>query len=240
MNFSIPIKYTGISEYSHYNKFFCLIKNTELHIYSTTELNFIQKFSFNDQISNIEWSPDCNLILVTFLKQGVCEVKSLDSPDWICKIDEGVAGMASARWSPDSRRILTICDFNLRLTIWSLIDRSTNFINYPKFSEKGMAFTGNNYFLALVERKECKDFIGLYYIADWTLVSHFCLESVDCQDVFFTKDDGEIVVLDGCLECKFFVYSPKLWLGKPFETIVHLIFSLFWIYLTIIFGLVCL
>ncbi|UPT66332.1 MAG: hypothetical protein M0D57_17945 [Sphingobacteriales bacterium JAD_PAG50586_3] len=34
---------------------------------------------------------------------------------------------------------------------------------------------------------------------------------------------------------QFFVYSPKLWRGKRFETIMHIIFSLLWIYLTIVF-----
>lgn len=32
-----------------------------------------------------------------------------------------------------------------------------------------------------------------------------------------------------------FIYSPKLWRGKSFETIVHIIFTLFWIYLTYTF-----
>ncbi len=30
---------------------------------------------------------------------------------------------------------------------------------------------------------------------------------------------------------QFFVYSPALWRGKPFETFVHIAFSLFWLYL---------
>jgi hypothetical protein len=34
---------------------------------------------------------------------------------------------------------------------------------------------------------------------------------------------------------QFFVYSPKLWRGKPFETTMHIIFSLLWIYLTFVF-----
>lgn len=32
-----------------------------------------------------------------------------------------------------------------------------------------------------------------------------------------------------------FVYSPKLWRGKRFETIVHIIFTLLWIYISSIF-----
>lgn len=34
-----------------------------------------------------------------------------------------------------------------------------------------------------------------------------------------------------------FGYSSKLWKGKLFETIVHIIFTLFWIYLTVVFYL---
>lgn len=36
---------------------------------------------------------------------------------------------------------------------------------------------------------------------------------------------------------QFFVYSPQLWKGKPFETIVHVVFSIIWMYLTLVFTL---
>jgi hypothetical protein len=34
---------------------------------------------------------------------------------------------------------------------------------------------------------------------------------------------------------QFFGYSSKVWKGKLFETIVHILFSLFWTYLSVIF-----
>ena len=37
---------------------------------------------------------------------------------------------------------------------------------------------------------------------------------------------------------QFFVYSPRLWKGKRFETAMHILFSLLWIYLTVIFLLI--
>lgn len=37
---------------------------------------------------------------------------------------------------------------------------------------------------------------------------------------------------------QFFIYSPKLWKRKYFETIIHIVFSILWAYLTIIFFLV--
>ncbi len=33
-----------------------------------------------------------------------------------------------------------------------------------------------------------------------------------------------------------FVYSPKLWRGKAFETTVHIVFTGFWSYMTYVFG----
>ena len=37
---------------------------------------------------------------------------------------------------------------------------------------------------------------------------------------------------------QFFIYSPKLWKGKKFETIAHVFFSLLWIYFIIIFSII--
>lgn len=37
-----------------------------------------------------------------------------------------------------------------------------------------------------------------------------------------------------------FVYSSKLWRGKPFETAVHIVFTGFWLYMTVVFGWVAL
>lgn len=31
------------------------------------------------------------------------------------------------------------------------------------------------------------------------------------------------------------IYSPKLWRGKTFETIMHFVFTVFWVYLSIVF-----
>lgn len=34
---------------------------------------------------------------------------------------------------------------------------------------------------------------------------------------------------------QFFGYSSQLWRGKPFETVIHIVFSLLWIYLSVVF-----
>ena len=40
------------------------------------------------------------------------------------------------------------------------------------------------------------------------------------------------------LYVQFFVYSSKIWRGKTFETIVHIIFCVFWAYLSAVFFLI--
>ncbi|MEM7603214.1 MAG: hypothetical protein AAF357_17610 [Verrucomicrobiota bacterium] len=39
------------------------------------------------------------------------------------------------------------------------------------------------------------------------------------------------------LVVQFFWYSPKLWRGKPFETVVHIVFAILWAGLTLLFAL---
>lgn len=40
------------------------------------------------------------------------------------------------------------------------------------------------------------------------------------------------------LYVQFFVYSTKTWRDKTFETIVHILFSIYWTYLSVIFILI--
>eukprot|EP00118_Oscarella_pearsei_P013053 m.100881 g.100881 ORF g.100881 m.100881 type:complete len:65 (+) comp37100_c0_seq15:49-243(+) len=52
-------------------------------------------------------------ILCAMLKRGIIQVWSLEKPDWRCKIDEGSSGLTAAKWSPNSRHILTTAEFNV-------------------------------------------------------------------------------------------------------------------------------
>ena len=62
--------------------------------------------------------------------------------------------------------------------------------------------------MALAERKDNKDHIGIYFTGDWSLVSHFPVDSYDLNDIVWSKDNTSIVVFDSELECKLLVYSP--------------------------------
>ncbi len=37
---------------------------------------------------------------------------------------------------------------------------------------------------------------------------------------------------------QFFGYSSELWRGKVFETVMHIVFSIFWLYLSVVFVMI--
>lgn len=80
-------------------------------------------------------------------------------------------------------------------------------------------------------------FIGLVVL----LIGIFCLYSA--TDIVSTRlgrqlSFGLFIFWATRLIFQFFVYSPKLWKGKKFESTIHILFSVLWIYFTIVFFLV--
>jgi WD40 repeat protein len=163
-------------------------------------LQIVQIFTCLDAISRIEWSPDSQMLLAAQYKRALVQMFSLERPTWVCRIDEGPVGLTYARWAPDSRHVLTSSDFSLRLTIWSLVDRSSAYIRQPKFAAKGCEFSHDGRFLAVVERREYKDMIGIYATDTWELVKHFAVDAVDLEDLAWSPDDRFIAIWDTPLE----------------------------------------
>jgi hypothetical protein len=73
--------------------------------------------------------------------------------------------------------------------------------------------------MALGERQNGKDFIGIYFTGDFSLVSHFQVGTFDMCDLIWTKDATNLIVIDTPLEVKFLVYSPTgnlIYSGEPY------------------------
>ncbi|CAN0916024.1 WD repeat-containing protein WRAP73 [Linum grandiflorum] len=133
---------------------------------------------------------------------------SLTQPEWTCKIDEGPAGIAYARWSPDSRHILTTSDFQLRLTVWSLLNTACVHVQWPKHASKGVSFTKDGQFAAICTRRDCKDYVNLLSCQTWEIMGSFAVDTVDLADIGYSPDDSAIVIWDSPLEYKVLIYSP--------------------------------
>lgn len=170
-----------------------------------------------DFVDHLEWSSDSSMILIGLFKRGIVELKSIAHPEWVCRIHESLAGIAFGRWLPDNRHIMTTNEFNIKLTIWSLIDKSLKYINYPKYARKGLSYTTNGNFMALVERINSKDAIGIYFLKDISLITKFEIATSDVQDIKWTSDNSAILAYDNPIECKLYIYSPTGELNASIE-----------------------
>jgi WD40 repeat protein len=172
-------------------------------------MQVVQLFSCVDKISSVEWAPDSEYILCGLYKRPMVQAWSLSQPDWTCKIDEGPAGIAYARWSPDSRHILTTSEFQLRLTVWSLVNTACVHVQWPKNASRGVSFTKDGKFAAICTRRDCKDYINLLSCQSWKIMGVFAVDTVDLAGVEWSPDDSSIVVWDSLLEYK--VHVPSFW-----------------------------
>ena len=163
MNFSDYFQQSG-ALIRYQGDLVAVAKNFEVSIFETNTLRVLNKYQFTDVVSDLEWSPDGAYILIGIQKRAQAFVKSVTDPEWQCKIDEGLAGMVSCRWAPTSRHVITVSEFNLRLTVWSMIDKSVQYIQGPKHSNKGLCFSPNLKIMALIEKnmEDSRDMVGLY------------------------------------------------------------------------------
>eukprot|EP00026_Physarum_polycephalum_P009526 Phypoly_transcript_09653.p1 GENE.Phypoly_transcript_09653~~Phypoly_transcript_09653.p1 ORF type:complete len:449 (+),score=50.72 Phypoly_transcript_09653:22-1347(+) len=182
-------------------KFRLVVRNSE-------SLEIVHIFSCLDNIQTIEWSSDSTYILCAMLKRGTVQVWCINQPRWTCKIDEGLAGLVHARWSPDGRHILTTADFQVRITVWSLVNKSVCYIKSPKLPVQGLAFSRDGKFMAVAERRDCKDFVSVYSCATWEQIKQFKVSTADLVDLSWSPDGRVICVWDTPLEYKVFLYSP--------------------------------
>ncbi|XP_065842538.1 WD repeat-containing protein WRAP73-like [Oscarella lobularis] len=170
-------------------------------------LQITSLFTCIDAINHFEWSPDSMFVLCCLFKRAIVQVWSLEQPDWRCKIDEGSSGLTAATWSPDSRHILATADFNLRVTVWSLTDKSVFYMKYPKGIRSGLDFTRDGKFLALAERRDCKDYVSVFACDSWQLYKHFPVETSDMSGIRWSPDGHFLCVWESLLEYGVYIYS---------------------------------
>ena len=117
--------------------------------------------------------------------------------------------MSYSLFSPDSLHILSINENITKLYIRSLTNKLLFFINFPKFSKKGISFSssGTGNFMALAERKDTKDLIGIYYILKWTCIRRFLVETEDLQDIKWSNDNLNLLIVDTPALCKLLIYN---------------------------------
>lgn len=178
-------------------------------VIDSNESHALAAFRASEPITNMEFSQDSKLLLFYSPKRSLVEIRALFNQDWFCKIDESSVGLVGARFVPDSKQVMVFSDFQLKLSIYNLCNKRVAHINNPKYHDKGYQFTKDGKFLAIAERKEAKDYIGIYYSQDWKLVSYFPVDTFDLQDLSWSPDNSVISATESCLEYKLLMYSPS-------------------------------
>lgn len=56
------------------------------------------------------------------------------------------------------------------MTVWSLVDKSVSYIKYPKDCQQSIDFTQNGKYMALAERRDCKDCVSVFTCSTWQLL----------------------------------------------------------------------
>ncbi|KAK7817284.1 hypothetical protein U0070_004421 [Myodes glareolus] len=208
MNFSESFKLSGLlCKFSPDGKYLASCVQYRLVIRDGKTLQILQLYTCLDQIQHIEWSADSLFILCAMYRRGLVQVWSLEQPEWHCKIDEGSAGLVASCWSPDGRHILNTTEFHLRITVWSLCTKSVSYIKYPKACQQGITFTRDGRYLALAERRDCRDYVSIFVCSDWQLLRHFDTDTQDLTGIEWAPNGCVLAAWDTCLEYKILLYS---------------------------------
>lgn len=185
------------------------VDRNRVRIHDTDSMSLLETRTNPDECTELEWSPDGRLLLCTIVKKKSVQIWAREDTGFSCTIDEGLAGLTHAEWAGDSRHVITSSEFQIRLTIWMLEQRKAKYIKFPKFSKKGIAQSYNRKYLAVVERREHRDYIGVYRQGYWELINRFKVDTIDLEDIMWSTNDRVICCYDNPLEYRFLIYTPR-------------------------------
>jgi hypothetical protein len=163
-------------------------------------------------ITHIGWSSDSEYVLACCSKRGVVNVYSMVDPQWNARVEAGAEGLARAEWAPDGRSIICFSEwgvsdlsisanpksthrpYQLRVTVWSLLDGTATYIQFPKHMDRGKlkyrcvflrrslnstgyTFRKDGRYFILAERHKSRDTIGVYDARDGYKVTRVSLSN---------------------------------------------------------------
>jgi len=148
-------------------------------------------------IQAIRWSPDSKLVAASCIHgpfdsvATIVHIFSVHTPDWKAVIKDGaLSGVANILFTPDSRHLIVVSEYHIRLTVWSLSSKVVRNIRFPK----SLSFDNSGQFLAVVASGSAVtdgggsgEAISIYDMAgNWAEVSRFFV-NIDCSAVYVTR-----------------------------------------------------
>ena len=216
----------SMASYSPSGSYLATVFGIKVTVRDTVTLDVIQIFQCIDKPDKMEFSPDSEYIVCAYLARGAIQCFSMPDPDWKCRINEGVSGFINVFWMPNSRSIITVSDFGIQLTVWSLLDSTTHIISSPKQGlgnltvnqasrQQLLSFTDCSRFLGIVHRMELHDYIGVYSTEPFNELSRFKSKSNDVAALYWTPSSTHIVTVDSPLTYKVVIYTASGEVSHP-------------------------
>ncbi|KAL5641245.1 hypothetical protein ACGC1H_001658 [Rhizoctonia solani] len=154
-------------------------------------------------ITHIGWSCDSEYVLACCSKRGVVNVYSMVDPQWTARVEAGAEGLARAEWAPDGRSIICFSEWGLRVTVWSLLDGTATYIQFPKHTDRGYTFRKDGRYFVLAERHKSRDTIGVYDARDgYKVTRHFQAPTQSLAAMSLSPNGRHLAVWEGPLEYK--------------------------------------
>ena len=198
------------------NSSYCVqTEATRVCVVDTQTLSPVTSFLTGDTASSIEWSRDSVLLLITIASKHRALAFSLSDASFTAKVDESLCALHSAHFSPNGGHIITVTDFHVRMTLWSLSDASVTYIKCPKplRSERAAVFNRRGNMFASVQRVEHKDEATVYQYRHtnntWECISAFTLATEDVASLVWSGDDEHIAAVDSPLDYNIFIYTCR-------------------------------
>mmetsp|Transcript_26229 Transcript_26229/g.47281 ORF Transcript_26229/g.47281 Transcript_26229/m.47281 type:complete len:439 (-) Transcript_26229:339-1655(-) len=212
MDFTSAFKYSGLAEFSPDGSMLANSAGVRLCIRDVQSLEMIKLHTCVDKIGHLEWSSCSKYVLCVLMGRAVVQFFAIDSMNQIARIDEGLGGLRAAKWLPSGRHVITLSDFGMRLTIWSLTNKEDiKQIKQPKLDEAQQLiidFTQDLKYAALVQRRDCKDNILVLDLDHFVVMRRWDTDnSSDIQSLNWSPDGCHICCIDCMFLYRAFIYS---------------------------------
>ena len=235
MNISQIINSSIISQnnFSPNGQYLLVPKGKSLLLYGLNPtIKKLNKILFNSNINSIEFSPSSLYFLVLLQKEKECYIKSIAKNDFEIKIKESLYGIKSVIWSSNDTYIFVSLNTYNALHIFSTKDEYENIEeeldvndnNISKYNKnfkytisnikyqnlpQGISFSYNGgEFIAIIIRKQIKDWIEIYDTNNHKLLSSFVCSCINSENIFWSKDNTFIIVQENNnYDSKLFIHS---------------------------------
>nr|CAG8437462.1 5836_t:CDS:10 [Entrophospora candida] len=209
----------NLSCFSPNSKYIATVLQSKLIIREVPTLKILSTISKpNFKIQEISWSPNSEYVMTACYKTGSISIFSVNYKDWIFHIEDCIIGLANVKWSWDGKYILCFSDFEYCITIWSLTTKNTFYIQSPKYYDKGFDFRKDGRYFALIERREGRDYIGIYNCEkSWLLTKLFPVETSELENLAWSPDGKFIAAWDKIINYKVLIYTPNGKLHQSFS-----------------------